>query len=172
MSEIGSHYIRSGKCRLNRSAFFIYTRNCFAVFKRQRYRIPLIWIKAALRAGRLKENHPRYAPVFSFAEPCSKREIQENGAYKTGKTSSRGPLSTHKIKEYETTTHRRHMQVNGHTRDEGRSNPAMSQRRNTVPRHPVPANSGRNHTVHGKDYLISGNSSRHSDPYRNVIINP
>lgn len=64
------------------------------------------------------------------------------------------------------------MQVNGHTRDEGRSNPAMSQRRNTVPRHPVPANSGRNHTVHGKDYLISGNSSLHSDPYRNVIINP
>ena len=109
ISEIGSHYIRSGKCRLNRSAFFIYARNCFAVFKRQRYRIPLIWIKAALRAGRLKENHPRYAPVFSFAEPCSKREIQENGAYKTGKTSSRGPLSTHKIKEYETTTHRRHM---------------------------------------------------------------
>ena len=34
------------------------------------------------------------------------------------------------------------MQVNGHTRDEGRSNPAMSQRPNTVPRHPVPANGG------------------------------
>ena len=30
---------------------------------------PLFVSKATLRAGRLKENHPRYAPVFSFAEP-------------------------------------------------------------------------------------------------------
>ena len=31
--------------------------------------LPRIRVKAALRAGRLKENHPRCAPVFSFAKP-------------------------------------------------------------------------------------------------------
>ena len=29
----------------------------------------ILLLTAALRAGRLKENHPRYAPVFSFAKP-------------------------------------------------------------------------------------------------------
>ncbi|WP_229074343.1 hypothetical protein [Bacteroides eggerthii] len=36
-------------------------------------------------AGWLKENHPRFAAVFSFAKPCAKRQSKGRRPIKSGK---------------------------------------------------------------------------------------
>ena len=54
-----------------KSAFFIYQTSVMPLLGGKGTGLPRIRVKAALRAGRLKENHPRCAPVFSFAKPCT-----------------------------------------------------------------------------------------------------
>ena len=73
-----------------RSAFFICQTSVMPLLGGKGTGLPRIRVKAALRAGRLKENHPRYAPVFSFAKPCRKRAIRETKACKIGKTDPEG----------------------------------------------------------------------------------
>ena len=77
-----------------RSAFFVSVqkRICFSAFKRQRS-----WIASFLPQGGplwglgwSKENHPRFAAVFSFAKPCAKRQSKRPEAYKIGKTHPDG----------------------------------------------------------------------------------
>lgn len=48
-----------------KSAFFIYQTSVMPLLGGKGTGLPRIRVKAALRAGRLKENHPRCAPVFS-----------------------------------------------------------------------------------------------------------
>lgn len=54
-----------------KSAFFIYQyqTSVMPLLGGKGTGLPHIRVKAALRAGRLKENHPRCALVFSFAKP-------------------------------------------------------------------------------------------------------
>ena len=52
-----------------KTAFFIYQTSVMPLLGGKGTGLPRIRVKAALRAGRLKENHPRCAPVFSFAKP-------------------------------------------------------------------------------------------------------
>ena len=58
-----------------KSAFFIYQTSVMPLLGGKGTGLPRIRVKAALRAGTfqglswLKENHPRFAPVFSFAKP-------------------------------------------------------------------------------------------------------
>ena len=52
-----------------KSAFFICQTSVMPLLGGKGTGLPRIRVKAALRAGRLKENHPRCAPVFSFANP-------------------------------------------------------------------------------------------------------
>lgn len=52
-----------------KSAFFICQTSVMPLLDGKGTGLPRIRVKAALRAGRLKENHPRCAPVFSFAKP-------------------------------------------------------------------------------------------------------
>lgn len=51
-----------------KSAFFICQTSVMPLLGGKGTGLPRIRVKAALRAGRLKENHPRCAPVFSFAK--------------------------------------------------------------------------------------------------------
>ena len=59
----------------------------FSAFKRQKS-----WIASFLPQGGplwglgwLKENHPRFAAVFSFAKPCAKRQSKGRRPIKSGK---------------------------------------------------------------------------------------
>ncbi|EFK60539.1 hypothetical protein HMPREF9008_04610 [Parabacteroides sp. 20_3] len=66
---------------------FLYVQDTFSAFKRQRS-----WIASFLPQGGppwglgwLKENHPRFAAVFSFAKPCAKRQSKGRRPIKSGK---------------------------------------------------------------------------------------
>jgi len=78
---------RQGKCRQSVCASFLYVQDTFSAFKRQRS-----WIASFLPQGGppwglgwLKENHPRFAAVFSFAKPCAKRQSKGRRPIKSGK---------------------------------------------------------------------------------------
>ena len=66
-----------------KSAFFICQTSVMPLLGGKGTGLPRIRVKAALRAGRLKENHPRCAPVFSFAKPC--RNPRQTGRKDTKK---------------------------------------------------------------------------------------
>ena len=73
-----------------KSAFFICQTSVMPLLGGKGTGLPRIRVKAALRAGRLKENHPRCAPVFFPARPCAKRQSKRPEAYKIGKTHPDG----------------------------------------------------------------------------------
>ena len=73
---------------------------------------------------------------------------------------------------HETEIHRKHLQAGGHTAGSRSNNPAMPQRHNSGTYHPVTDNSGKHNPYFAKTPPVPGDNSHHSDPYRNVIINP
>lgn len=73
-----------------KSAFFICQTSVMPLLGGKGTGLPRIRVKAALRAGRLKENHPRCAPVFSFANLDTKGQSGRRRPVKSGKQIPKG----------------------------------------------------------------------------------